>query len=68
MNTQRLTVPFVPPTPNPSQNPGLRRLFEALSEAQHPERDPDYPPHDEERFQEGYPRKGDGKYGSPWQF
>jgi hypothetical protein len=27
-----------------------------------------YPAHDEEKFQEGFPHKGDGGYGSPGKF
>ncbi|MDB5195420.1 MAG: hypothetical protein JWO84_604 [Parcubacteria group bacterium] len=41
------------------------RLYIAL-EAELP--DPRYPPHDEERFQEAYPRTGNGGYGSPGEF
>ncbi|MEK9184196.1 MAG: hypothetical protein AAB892_00495 [Patescibacteria group bacterium] len=40
-------------------------VYRAL-EAEFP--DPQYPPHDEEKFQEGYPHQGSGGYGSPEEF
>ncbi len=43
-------------------------VFEALQEAFYENEDDRYPPHNEEAFQEGYPRKGTGRYGSPGEF
>lgn len=64
----RPEAPAWQPTQEPGLSPELAGLRNALSEAHYPEEDPRYPPHDEEAFQEGYPRKGNGGYGSPGQF
>lgn len=60
--------PFTLPTINTVGGRELIRTVEALSHALHPESDGRYPEHNDEAFQEKFPRKGDGGYGSPGKF
>lgn len=59
-------VPFERPSTQP--DPGLQQTISRLNSALNEGHDDRYPPHDEEQFQEGYPRKGNGGYGSPGEF
>lgn len=58
-------VPFIRPE-GPTTD--TKSVFEALTRNLPETNDPRYPGHDEEAFQEGYPRKGGGGYGSPGAF